>query len=106
MNRYELLGTLGDGAFGEVAKARSQAGEIVAIKKLKKKFATWDECLQLRELKALKKLKHPNIVKLTELVRDKVRVWWTQLAHNCFTIGSQLVHNWFTIGKWQAYILR
>ena len=69
---------LGDGAFGQVVKARNQqSGEIVAIKRLKREFVTWEECLHLSELKALKKLtKHQNIVKLTELVRDKNQLYF------------------------------
>ena len=37
---------------------------------MKKKFYTWDECMQLREVKSLKKLNHPNIVKLKEVIRE------------------------------------
>lgn len=40
-----------------------ETGEIVAIKRLKKAFATWEECLSLREVAALTKLKHANIVR-------------------------------------------
>jgi protein kinase len=41
-----------------------------AIKKMKKKFYTWEECMQLREIKSLKRLNHPNIVKLKEVIRE------------------------------------
>lgn len=45
---------------------------------MKKKFYSWDECMQLREVKvqlkfllqSLKKLNHPNIVKLKEVIRE------------------------------------
>ncbi len=37
---------------------------------MKNKFYSWEECLQLRELKSLKKLNHPNIVKLKEVIRE------------------------------------
>ena len=40
------------------------------VKKMKKKFYTWDECLHLREIQSLKKLNHPKIVKLMEVVRE------------------------------------
>lgn len=36
---------------------------------MKKKFETWDECMSLREIKSLRKLNHPNIVKLKEVIR-------------------------------------
>jgi serine/threonine protein kinase len=42
---------------------------VVAIKRLKKKYGTWEECLQLSEVKALRKLVHANIIKLKEVVR-------------------------------------
>ena len=42
---------------------------MVAIKKMKRKFETWDECMTLREIKSLRKLSHPNIVKLKEVIR-------------------------------------
>ncbi|TNN19068.1 Serine/threonine-protein kinase MAK, partial [Schistosoma japonicum] len=37
---------------------------------MKRKFYTWKECLNLREVKSLSKLSHPNIVKLREVVRE------------------------------------
>ena len=71
MNRYKITKQLGDGTYGSVLKAvNRQSGEIVAIKKMKKKFFTWEECMQLREVKSLKKLNHPNIIKLKEVIRE------------------------------------
>ena len=71
MNRYKVTKQLGDGTYGSVLKAvNRQTGEVVAIKKMKKKFYTWEECMQLREVKSLKKLNHPNIVKLKEVIRE------------------------------------
>ncbi|PIO61659.1 hypothetical protein TELCIR_16810, partial [Teladorsagia circumcincta] len=37
---------------------------------MKKKFKTWEEATALREVKALKKLPHPNIIKLREVIRE------------------------------------
>jgi serine/threonine protein kinase len=48
----------------------------VAIKKLKRKYSTWDECLQLAEVKALRKLMHPNIIKLKELIRHNTDAYF------------------------------
>eukprot|EP00792_Barthelona_sp_PAP020_P005090 TRINITY_DN2490_c0_g3_i1.p1 TRINITY_DN2490_c0_g3~~TRINITY_DN2490_c0_g3_i1.p1 ORF type:complete len:434 (+),score=89.47 TRINITY_DN2490_c0_g3_i1:48-1349(+) len=71
MKRYRKLDTVGDGSYGTVVKAvNSSTGELVAIKKLKRKFYSWDECTQLREVKSLMKLNHPNIVKLKEVIRQ------------------------------------
>ncbi|CAM9251163.1 unnamed protein product, partial [Phaeothamnion confervicola] len=71
MNRYKVTKQLGDGTYGSVLKAvNRQTGEVVAIKKMKRKFYSWDECMQLREVKSLKKLNHPNVVKLKEVIRE------------------------------------
>ena len=71
MNRYKITKQLGDGTYGSVLRAvNRQTGEVTAIKKMKKKFYTWEECMQLREGKSLKKLNHPNIVKLKEVIRE------------------------------------
>lgn len=73
MNRYKVTKQLGDGTYGSVLKAvNRQTGEVVsctsqslykyhcyhviilfqtAIKKMKKKFYSWEECMQLREIK-------------------------------------------------------
>ncbi|KAJ3028189.1 UNVERIFIED_CONTAM: hypothetical protein HDU68_002274 [Siphonaria sp. JEL0065] len=60
--------TSGSGIDG-MTPAHPQLG--VAIKKMKKKFKTWEECTQLREVKSLAKLsKHVNIIKLKEVIRD------------------------------------
>ncbi|GMF15860.1 unnamed protein product [Phytophthora fragariaefolia] len=68
---------LGDGAFGEVSRARSlKTREIVAVKKIKALFPTWEECLQLRELKSLRVLRHENIVLLKEVIRDKEELYF------------------------------
>ena len=72
MNRYKVTKQLGDGTYGSVLKAVNRStGEIVAIKKMKKKFYSWDECMKLREVQSLKKLNHPSIVKLKEVIREK-----------------------------------
>jgi len=70
MDRFKIHKTIGDGAYGVVFKATTvKTGEIVAIKKMKKKFYSWDECMALKELKSLKKLNHTNIIKLKEVVK-------------------------------------
>lgn len=70
MDRYKIIKNVGDGSFGSVAKAINKAtNEVVAIKKMKKKFYSWDEAMQLREIRSLRKLNHPNIIKLKEVIR-------------------------------------
>ncbi|KAL1524046.1 hypothetical protein AB1Y20_018960 [Prymnesium parvum] len=71
MNRYKTIKPLGDGTYGSVTKAVNRTtGEIVAIKRMKKKFYSWEECMQLREVQSLRKMAHPNIVKLKEVIRE------------------------------------
>ncbi|XP_022145412.1 cyclin-dependent kinase F-4 isoform X1 [Momordica charantia] len=71
MERYMLIKEVGDGTFGSVWRAiNKQTGEVVAIKKMKKKYYTWEECVNLREVKSLRKMNHPNIVKLKEVIRE------------------------------------
>jgi protein kinase len=70
MDRYKILKTLGDGTYGSVVKAiNKQTNEETAIKKMKKKFYSWEECMALREIKSLRKLNQINIVKLKEVIR-------------------------------------
>ena len=72
MDKYENIMHLGDGTFGSVVKAMdTTTNEIVAIKTMKKKYYSWDECKNLREVNSLAKLnQHENIIKLKEMIRD------------------------------------
>ena len=64
MNKYDILGVVGEGAYGVVLKCKNKEnGEIVAIKKFKD--SDEDEIIKkttLREVKILRMLKQPNIV--------------------------------------------
>ncbi|ETO30142.1 serine/threonine-protein kinase [Reticulomyxa filosa] len=72
MNRFQNLSTLGDGTYGTVLKAVNRSnGEVVAIKRMKRKYYSWKECIRLREIRSLKKLNHPNIIKLKEVIREQ-----------------------------------
>jgi protein kinase len=71
MRRYEEIELLGDGAFGTVTKCRDrETGEIVAIKEMKRRYGSFDECLQLKEVRSLRKIKHENVVRLTQVFRE------------------------------------
>ncbi|XP_068247372.1 serine/threonine-protein kinase dyf-5 isoform X1 [Palaemon carinicauda] len=71
MNRYVTLSELGTGTYGSVMLGqRIDTGEKVAIKRMKRKFYSWDEAMNLREVKSLKKLSHANVVKLKEVIRE------------------------------------
>ena len=73
MENYETLGTIGEGTYGVVLKARhKETGQVVAIKKFKE--SDEDEQVRktaLREVRILKQLKHDNIVTLIEVFRRK-----------------------------------
>lgn len=66
---YEVLGKLGEGTFGEVHRAKSKkTGAIVALKKiLMHNEKDGFPITALREIKLLKLLSHPNILKLEEM---------------------------------------
>lgn len=57
MNRYVMLNQLGDGSYGIVMLAqRKDTGEMVAVKRMKRKYYSWDEAMNLREVKVSKLL--------------------------------------------------
>ncbi|TSP25435.1 Vitrin [Bagarius yarrelli] len=77
MNRYAALRQLGDGTYGSVMLSRClESGELVAIKKMKRKFYSWEECMNLREVKSLKKLNHANVIKLKEVIRENNELYF------------------------------
>ncbi|KAH1081569.1 hypothetical protein J1N35_021330 [Gossypium stocksii] len=89
MERYKISEELGDGTCGSVFKAFNiETFEIVAVKKMKRKFYFWEECMNLREVKALRKLNHPNIVKLKEVVRENNELFFIfeYMEHNLYQI--------------------
>jgi protein kinase len=72
MDKYRIIEKLGDGSYGSVHKAEDkETKEIVAIKKMKRKYTNWDECKNLREVKSLNSLKHDNIIKIKEMIREE-----------------------------------
>lgn len=70
MEKYKLLSPLGEGTFASVFKAMNkETGEVVTVKRMKKLFETWEECIQLREVRLLQKYGHQNIRRLREVIR-------------------------------------
>lgn len=73
MNKFTVIGTCGHGSSGDVLRAkRWMTGEEVAIKKLtRQRFRQgFDEVLLLREVQALRRLRHVNIIPLKEIIRE------------------------------------
>ncbi|KAH7724415.1 cyclin-dependent kinase 5-like isoform 1 [Aphelenchoides avenae] len=72
MYKYERLGKIGEGTYGTVYKARnSETDAIVALKMVR--LDDEDEGVPssaLREICLLKELKHPNIVRLYDVVHS------------------------------------
>jgi len=72
MNRYEITAQIGDGTFGRVMKAtkKDKSSTTVAIKQIKKKMTSWNQCIDLREIQTLREISHPNIVTLLEVILE------------------------------------
>lgn len=64
----------------------NRTSEVVAIKKMKSKYRAWEECLELREIKSLRKLAHPSIIKLKEvlLVSEELHLVFEYLETNLY----------------------
>lgn len=102
MDEYETLSRIGDGTFGTVylckrhSTRRPQVSEangglqanpangtntsgdqanLVAIKKMKRRYLSWYDCLQLREVSVLKQLNHRNIISLKEVIRENEHLY-------------------------------
>ena len=70
MDKFQIMKNLGDGTYGTVFEAvNKKTRELVAIKKMKAKFDCWDDAMNLREVRTLRKLSHGNVVKLKEVIR-------------------------------------
>ena len=71
MDKYQVFDIIGDGTYGTVYRGvNKETNEKVAIKKLKDKIKSWNECMAQTEVRILKQLNHENIVKLNEVIRE------------------------------------
>ena len=70
--RYAIVKVLGAGAFGDVLLATvRKSGALVAIKTIKEKTVTSEECFRLREVQVLRNCQgHRNVVELLDLVHE------------------------------------
>ena len=74
IGNYEIIKTIGEGTFGKVKLAKNiPSNELVAIKVLEKTKINDNEDLSCikNEIKFLKKLNHPNIISLYEIIETK-----------------------------------
>ncbi len=70
ISRYERLNFIEEGTYGIVTRAKDKiTGDIIALKKLKVNRHSSEFCISsLREIAALLRFKHKNIVNLREIV--------------------------------------
>ncbi|KAJ1547992.1 Cyclin-dependent kinase catalytic subunit [Cladochytrium tenue] len=77
MGLYERLEKIGEGTYGVVYKARNKTtNTIVALKKIR--LETEDEGVPsttIREISLLKEMRHPNIVKLMDIVHQDEKIY-------------------------------
>ena len=72
MNKYQIIKIIGDGTYGQVYEGiNKETNTKVAIKKLKNKMSSWEDCILQSEVRFLRKLNHENIIKLLEVIREQ-----------------------------------
>ncbi|NXJ13150.1 CDKL2 protein, partial [Odontophorus gujanensis] len=77
MEKYQVLGLIGEGSYGVVSRCRNkESGQVVAVKKF---LGSVDNAavrkIAVREIKLLKQLRHENLVNLLEVYKKKKR-WY------------------------------
>ncbi|KAB8083603.1 hypothetical protein EE612_005854 [Oryza sativa] len=79
LGKYELGRVLGQGSFAKVYQARHlETDECVAIKVLDKEKAVKGGMVHLvkREINVLRRVRHPNIVQLFEVMASKTKIYF------------------------------
>jgi serine/threonine protein kinase len=76
LDRYTIRRGIGIGGFGEVYFAHSQAGKEVALKRIQRNLA-----VELRGVSHCLNLKHPNLVSLHDICRDRDEQAWVVMEY-------------------------
>ena len=89
------MSKLGEGTFGEVHKAEARAtGQIVALKKiLMHNEKDGFPITALREIKLLKMLSHPNVLKLEEMAVERNKVEGRKLKAIMYMVTPYMDHD-------------
>ncbi|RID71720.1 hypothetical protein BRARA_C03644, partial [Brassica rapa] len=98
LGKYELGRTLGEGNFGKVKFAKDTvSGQPFAVKIIdKSRISHLNFSLQIkREIRTLKMLKHPNIVRLHEVLASKTKIY---MVMEC-VMGGELFDRIVSKGK-------
>jgi serine/threonine protein kinase len=104
--RYSLTEWLGGGAYGHVCRAidRDNANGTVAIKRISNIFKDYETALRiLREVSILRRLDHPNIIKIVDVIQPERSV---SQRHGPFKVPKQnLKPNFFNVPLKVLYIV-
>ena len=78
MNKYEVLGVVGEGAYGVVLRCRNKdTGEIVAIKKFKE--SEDDECVRKTTLREVPRPLQPSPTASAGVIHTVLQKWLTSV---------------------------
>ncbi|CBI18573.3 unnamed protein product, partial [Vitis vinifera] len=80
-----------------LSSINKQIGEVVALKKMKRKYYSWEECLNLKEVKSLRKMNHPNIVKLKEVFRKNDILYFVSCLHAQASMNIYVIKNYILV---------
>jgi serine/threonine protein kinase len=73
---FEFVKKIDEGAYSYVYLAIDRKTQKnVAIKQMKTQYKDWKDCMVQKEILILKTLKHPNIIKLKEVIKDKENLY-------------------------------
>jgi hypothetical protein len=99
INNYAILRPLGAGSFGKVYLCRDTTdGKVYAIKqvdkaKLRRKRLGLSDAELMKEVEVMKRLRHPNLVELHEVIDDKQggQLYMVQVCYDSQQCNSILV---------------
>lgn len=82
-SKYKFGRTLGAGTYGIVREATCHDGTKVAIKIILKKNVKGNEQMVIDELRMLREMQHPHIVKFVDWFESRVRIQTSIIDKHC-----------------------